>query len=221
MTDFQRFRERTRDMQDGIERHIYGEQEYIDGAGSIIKVNGTDTEDEEAAVLNIGGVSFNLSKGTNTEVMLLSGGSDTNLKFAILTIPRDKQRKWAENTGGIQHPTNPDRCIEFNGDETWLKEGKFKVGHDKTIELDVGKGGSTLKTNNLTFNLDTQTINGDVNINGNLSVTGDNATFTGNARINGSLDIIGDHVTHNGKRIDDTHRHGGVESGGSNTAEPV
>lgn len=208
MTDFQRFRERTRDMQDGIERHVYSEQEFIDNAGSIIKVKGTGTLDEEAAVLNIGGVSFNLPKDTNTEVMLLAGGSDTNLKFAILTIPRDKQRKWAEGSGGIQHPTDGDRCIEFNGDETWLKEGTFKIGHDKTITLTVGKDGSTLKTNSLTLDLDSQTINGDLKVNGNVTIQGDFAASGGD-------------FTHNGTDVGSDHKHSGIEKGGSDTGPPV
>src|SRR5215510_9372306 len=100
MTRFQRYRERTRDIQDHLERHVWGEQKYT-GKGSIIKVRGTDTNDEETAVLNIAGNSFNLPKNSNTEVILLSGGSDTTLKLAVLTIPRDKQRRWQEGDGGV------------------------------------------------------------------------------------------------------------------------
>lgn len=121
-------RERPRDLQDGIERHVWAEQTYIDGAGSIIRVKGTDTEDEECAVLNIGGVSFHLPKDTNTEVVLLSSGSDTNLKLAVLTIPRDKQRQWKENTGGVQHPTNPNMALEFNDKRAHIVNAAFAVG---------------------------------------------------------------------------------------------
>lgn len=135
MTSFERFGSRNYDMQDGFERTVWGEQEYVDGKGSVIKVNGTDTEDEEATVLNIGGVSFNLPKGSNTEVMLLSGGSDTNLKFAILTIPFDKQRKWKENTGGVQHPTDPDVALEFNGKRAHLTKGDFATGAGGVFEV--------------------------------------------------------------------------------------
>lgn len=207
MTDFLRYQERNRDIQDGFERHVFSEQTYIDKAGSVVKVNGTDTQDEEAAVLN-GGYSFNLPKDTDTEVMLISAGSDTNLKVALLMLPRDKQRKWAEGTGGIQHPTDGDRAIEFNGDETWLKEGTFKIGHDKSITLTVGKNGSTLKTNSLTIDLDKQTINGDLVVNGNVTIKGDLAASGGD-------------FTHNGTDVGDQHKHSEVEKGGSNTGAPV
>ena len=135
MTTFERFSGRNRDIQDGMERHIYGEQEYIDGKGSIIKVNGTDTEDEEATVLVIGGASMHLAKGTNTEVFLLSGGSDTNLKFAIVTTPFDKQRKWKEGTGGVQHPTDPDVALEFNSKRSHLTKGDFATGAGGVFEV--------------------------------------------------------------------------------------
>lgn len=169
MTDFQRYRERTYDIQDGFERHIWGEQEYLDDAGSMIKVNGTGTEDQEAAVLNIGGVSFNLPKNTNTEVLLLSGGSDTNLKFAILTIPRDKQRKWAEGTGGVQHPTDASFALEFNGKRAHITQAKFAVGDG---ELEVS-GGQIY-------------IRGDLNVSGSINVGG-TSKVGGDSHVSGTL----------------------------------
>lgn len=138
MTDFQQYQERTRDIQDGTERHVYGKQEYIDGAGSVIKVRGTGTIDEEAVVLNIGGVSFNLPENSNTEVILLAGGSDTQQKMAILTIGRDNQRQWAEGTGGVQHPTDADFALEFNGTRAHVTKAKFAVGENGTFEIDDG-----------------------------------------------------------------------------------
>src|SRR4029077_5635932 len=122
---FLNYRERSKDVQDGIERHVWGAQEDVQGAGSVVKVRGTDTDDEEAAVLNIGGVSFNLPKDSDTEVMLLSSSSDTNLKLAVLTIPRDKQRRWAEGSGGVQHPTDPEFALEFNDKIAHITKNKF------------------------------------------------------------------------------------------------
>tara|TARA_Y100001001_G_scaffold153797_2_gene167816 strand:- start:25 stop:648 length:624 start_codon:yes stop_codon:yes gene_type:complete len=46
-------------------------------------------------------------------------------------------------------------------------------------------------------------------------------TINANVTLNGRLTIAGDGVTHNGKNIGDTHRHGGVESGPSNTGVPT
>lgn len=48
-------------------------------------------------------------------------------------------------------------------------------------------------------------------------------TFDGSCKIsmgNGNVDIISDTLTHNGVNIGSTHIHGGVQSGGSNTAVP-
>ena len=133
MTTFER--SRNRDIQDGCERGCYGKLEYVKGAGAIVRVDGTDTQDEEAAVLNIGGVSFNLPEGTDTEVILLSGGSDTNLKFAVMTIPRDKQREWKEGTGGVQHPTDGSFALEFNGKRAHLTQAKFAIGGGGELEV--------------------------------------------------------------------------------------
>jgi len=134
MTSFTDFRERSRDINDGTERHVWGKQEYIKGAGSIIKVRGTDTEDQEAGVLVIGGVSFNVKEKFNTEVMLLSSSSDTTLKMALLTIPKDKQRRWEEGHGGVQHPTDDTFALDFGDKLAHLTKNKFGVGEKGEFE---------------------------------------------------------------------------------------
>jgi hypothetical protein len=136
---FTRYRERSRDVQDGTERHVWGEQEYVE-AGSIIKVRGTDSKDEEAAVLNIGGVSFNLKKDANSEVFLLASSSDTTLKQAVLTIPKDKQRRWEEGDGGVQHPTDPEFALDFSDKLAHVTKNKFAVGEKGEFEIKGNQG---------------------------------------------------------------------------------
>lgn len=137
MTSFNRFGDRNRDQQDGIERHVYGEQEYVDGAGAVIRVEGTGTQDDEAVVLN-GMTSFNLPVNFNTEVMLHASGSDTNQKYATLTIPRDKQRRWAVGTGGTQHPTDGTRAMEFNDKRLYFDDANVAT-RDGIFEVKDGK----------------------------------------------------------------------------------
>lgn len=135
MTSFTRYRESRRDMNDFFERHVFGKQEYIKNAGSIVKVRGTGSEDEEAMVMNVGGVSFNVKEKFNTEVMLLSGSSDTTLKMALLTIPKDKQRRWEEGHGGVQHPTDDTFALDFSDSMAHLTKNKFAVGEKGEFEV--------------------------------------------------------------------------------------
>jgi hypothetical protein len=128
---------RSKDVQDGTERHVWSELTYEE-AGAIIKVKGTDTEDEEAMVLNIAGVSFKLKKDSDTEVFLLASSSDTQLKMAVLTIPKDKQRRWPEGEGGIQHPTDADFSLHFSDKLAHITKNKFAVGEKGELEV---KGG--------------------------------------------------------------------------------
>lgn len=134
---FSRFQERSRDINDGIERHAYGEIEYVPNKGAIIRVTGTGSEDKEAILLNTG-FGFNLKKDTDAEVLLLSGGSDTNQKFALANIPHDKQRQWKEGTGGVQHPLDASFALEFNSKRAHITQGKFAVG-DGLFEVKDGK----------------------------------------------------------------------------------
>ena len=158
MTTFQPYRIRNRDQQDGFERHVWGDIEYVDGAGAVARVRGTGTEDSEAPILNTG-YGMQYSKNFNTEVMLVSLGSDTDQKYAIVTIPRDKQRRWAEGTGGVQNPLDPERAIEFSKDGIHLKDGTFFIGDNKEVKLTVASGQTTITVNKLVINADVE-ING-------------------------------------------------------------
>lgn len=146
--------ERERDQQDHVERHIYGETEHVDGNGSVVRVRGTGTEDQEAMVIATG-YGFNLAKNTNAEVILLAGSSDSALKFAIVTIPIDKQRKWKEGRGGIQNPLDPEYALEFRNNSLHLTKGTLSVGDAGTIEVREGQiyiRGNVTITGALTVN---------------------------------------------------------------------
>ena len=136
---FLSFRDRSKDVQDGLERHIYGELEYHD-AGSIIKVKGTDSGDEEVTVLVMGSGNFKLKKDHDAEVYLLSSSSDTQLKVAVLQIPHDKQRRWPENEGGIQHPTDPEVSVHISDKMTHVTKNKFAVGEKGEFEIKEDTG---------------------------------------------------------------------------------
>lgn len=160
MTSFNTFRDRNRDMQDSTERHVFGEITWLD-TGATVKVTGNGTVDEEAVVVNLG-IGQNFPKDTNTEVLLLASGSDTNMKFAIITIPRDKQRQWPEGGGGVQHPSDPDRAVEFNSKRTWLADGAYAFGNGGEMELLDGK----------IYIRSPVVVGGDLSVNGNLTVAG-------------------------------------------------
>ena len=134
MTSTNRYWERTRDVQDGAERHLFVKQEFEDGSGHYVNVKGTGTKDDEAPVI-MSHVGFRLKDDTNAEVILLSGGSDTHMKFAMTMIPRDKQRKWAKGRGGVQHPTDGSFALEFQDGELHVTKGKFTVGEAGVLEV--------------------------------------------------------------------------------------
>lgn len=153
MTTFNQFHDRNRDIQDGIERHKYFDQKVTD-KGSFAHVKGTDTEDEEVPIMN-SGVGFRLPQDANTEVMLVAMSSDTAQKMAILTIPRDKNRDWKENTNGIQSIQSAARALEFNAKRTYVDDTKFAT-RGGVLEVDG----------------DTVYIRGDLVVQGDLRVGG-------------------------------------------------
>lgn len=206
MTDFDRFRSRTRDTQDHVERGVYGTWTAVDGAGAMLSVRGTGTLDEEVPIVNFG-YSFRLPKDSNAEVVMLSLGSDVNDKVAMPTLPRDKQHQWGESQGGVQHPTDPSRRLEYNDDETWLKDGNYKLGNNREVEVIVGGG-------NITVNIAGNTA---VNITGTASVTtsGDYSVSAPNIQFTSGT------LTHNGKNIGDDHVHTNVQPGGGLSGVPA
>lgn len=197
MTSFNRFTDRNRDQQDGYERGLWGEIEYVDGAGAVMKVRGTGVEDgtldEEVPLVNLG-YSFNVPKDYNTEVVMFALGSDTNQKYAMPTLPRDKQRKWPENTGGIQHPTNADKFVQLDDDSIWLKDGVFHVGNDKEVKITVSGGGATIEVNE-------------------FKVVAPNIKLEGNVEVTGQL-------KNNGINVGSTHKHTGVTVGAGISGTP-
>lgn len=201
MTDFTRYRSRTRDIQDQVERGVYGTWAEVPGAGSMMSVRGTGTVDEEVPIMNFG-YSFRLPADSDAEVVMLSLGSDVNDKVALPTLPRNLQHPWAEGQGGVQHPTDPSRRLEYNADETWLKDGNYKLGNNREVEVIVNGGNVT------------------INIGPDATINAPNLTLNTDLTVNGTVDFKGASVQHNGTNIGDDHRHGGVDTGPGTTQGP-
>lgn len=197
MTDFSSRSDNQRDRQDHVERGMWGDLAYQNGAGAYLKIRGTGTVDEEVTLLNLG-YGFNLPVDSNAEMVMLSLGSDVNDKVALASIPRDKQHPWGQGQGGVQHPTNPDRRVEFNDDELWLRDGNFALGDNKEVKVIVSGGVVTITTIGAT-----------------------NITSGGAMTISApDVEITSGTLTHNGVNIGDDHRHGGVDTGGGVSGGP-
>lgn len=134
MTTYNNFSDRNRDIQDGAERHVWGKLEYENGSGAYMTLRGTGTTEYDVGVINVG-YGFNLPENFNTEVMVFSDGSDTNQKHGFPTLPRDKQRQWKENTGGIQNPLDSNKVLEFNPDRAFLREANAVIGNGGVFEI--------------------------------------------------------------------------------------
>lgn len=193
-----RQRSRVNDLQDQIGRGVYGKWTAVDGAGSVMSVRGTGTLlDEEVPVVNFG-YGFRLADNADADVFMLAVGADVNDKVAMPTIPRNLQHPWGVGQGGVQHPTDPNRRLEFNQNETWLKDGAFRIGNGGEVSISVSSGIVSI------------TLNG-----------GADLQINGNVRINGDLEATGGVFEHNGKNVGATHRHSGVNTGPSNTGVPT
>lgn len=198
MTDFTTPRFQQRVTQDYMERGVWAGSQNVEGAGMTMSVKGTGTVDMELPIVNFG-YSFNLGSGDyDSEVIMVALGSDVNDKVAIPVLPRGLQYQWAAGTGGVQHPTDPNRRVEFNGDETWLKDGNYKLGNNKEVEVVVDGGSVTIN------------VSGDTNIN---SSGGMNITTP-------SFNVDSSTFTHNGVNVGDDHVHDGVKPGTSKTQGP-
>lgn len=188
------WRGRNRDLQEQVVRGLWGEVEEVPGAGRVMSVRGTGTIDYEVPILNTG-FGFSLPANSDAEVIMLSLGSDVNDRVALPTLPRDAQHNWAPGAGGIQSPTDPERRVEVNEDETHLTDGNYSFGPNREYRLQIVGGAAIL------------TVAGGLTLDGDLTV-------------NGNVNLNGGAVTHNGTNIGDTHTHGGVDPGPGNTGAP-
>lgn len=206
MTDFTNYRSSRRDQQDHVERGTWGAREDVAGAGSIMSVKGTGTVDLEVPIFNLG-YSFNLPADSDAEVLMLALGSDVNDKIALPQIPRSAQRQWPVNTGGVQHPTDAGRYVEFNENETHLNDGTFVIGSNREVTI-VVDGTSVVITTAGNATVNARDV--DVSATGNMNLTAA-----------GVVEISSPILTHNGTDIGDTHTHGGVDTGFGNTGAPT
>ena len=55
--------------------------------------------------------------------------------MALLTIPKDKQRRWEEGHGGVQHPTDDTFALDFSDSLAHLTQNKFAVGEKGELEV--------------------------------------------------------------------------------------
>ena len=197
MTTFNRRPGEIRDFQDATERGMWGERTDVPGAGSIMRVRGTGTTEVELPVINFG-YSFNLPVDSDAEVVMLALGGDPNNKVALPTSPRDQQYQWPVGTGGVQHPSDPNRRIEFNGDETFLRDGTFVVGSNREVTITVDGANVIISTGGIA-NIQAQSIV---------------LNAPGGVEINSAT------LIHNGINVGETHRHDGVDPGPGLTGLP-
>lgn len=93
-------------------------------------------------------------------------------------------------------------------------------GPDDAVCITYGSSTILVKQNEVKIDTPALTVNApDVTIKGNVAITG-NLGITGDSNMVGGADFTGGPITHNGVNIGSTHKHGGVESGGSNTDGP-
>lgn len=154
---FRRQREAFTDQINNHRVHVYQSTEYVDGGGSVLKVKGAGTADEDIVVVQ-GVAGFNLANNSDAEVDVLSGASDSHYKRGIVNLPHSAQRKWAAGTGGIQSPTDPKRAVEINSKRTYiddkafallagifeLKDGKIYIRGDVIISGSVSVAGAVI-----------------------------------------------------------------------------
>lgn len=90
----------------------------------------------------------------------------------------------------MQHPTDPERRIEFNANDTHHTDGVHSFGPNRELTVTVVGGNVTLA------------------FSGDLTITA------------GNVEITSGTLTHNGTDVGNTHTHGGVDPGVGNTGAP-
>ena len=126
-----------RDAQDVVERHVYSELE-VTSTGAKVHIKGNGTEDVDVPVVFLGQL-HNMKKDTNAEVHLIGNGSDTDLKLAFVTGPRDKHYKSKPGESWGQDPVDPDTRHGYtpNGFRMAAKDKTIAEWSAGMFEIDV------------------------------------------------------------------------------------
>ena len=193
------FQSLVRDVHELVRRTLWKSMTFRANAGPFVTVQNVEGLDRDIPVITLP-VGFSLDDDTDAEVITVSASSDANNRLALPTIPRDKAHEWKPGTSGIQSPVDPDRRIEIEGDNIWIKDGKVTVGHGKEVTITASQGNVTISVAG----------NATISASGTLSVSA-----------SGGIAFSGPSLTHNGTNIGSTHVHGGVQPGPGTSGTPV
>jgi len=170
------------------------------------------------------------------QCMLLSPGGDPNNGIILLGIPSDAHPA-PSTSPDVDRTDYPDGAVieydhvahhlsaQIPGSATLDAETNVAVNAGGTITAAAGGNISATTPARASLNAGggaditapTTTINGNLQLNGAfVGAGGYTVTFNSPARFAQSTDFDGP-MTHNGKTIDSTHTHDGVQSGGSKT----
>lgn len=174
------------------------------------KVNG---EDEVVPVINSVPVIFPRSGGAFMTFPVKAGDG------CLLIFCDRSLDEWKGGSGEIA-PDDP-RAFDLSDAVAimGLVDQKSGGGSDDVVisygssTVTISGGSVTIDSPSVTINAPETAINGNVAISGNLGVVGD-------MNSQGPLNITGPSVTHNGVNVGATHKHSGIQTGGSDTAVP-
>lgn len=126
-----------RDAQDVVEKHVFHTLEITD-TGAQVSVKGNDTADVQVPVLVTGQI-HHMQDDTNAEVFIIGGGSDTDLKMAVVTGPRDKHYKSAKGESWGQDPMDPQARLGYTPNGVRLAAQNKTIAEYLTgmFEIDV------------------------------------------------------------------------------------
>lgn len=187
---------------------------------AVITLGGTDDKElpiqqlsyngkvADAEIIFPYGVHANLSADNNTLCILFAVDGQEDYRAAMGYTPALRPKPLAEGEVVFYHP---------------LTQSKIHFRNNGDIDVDVtGEDGDLNVTIKKDLNI---TVGGDVNIDvtGTANITAPTTEWVGDINVTGSIDISGTSTADN--HISDgisgnSHTHGGVESGGSNTDGP-
>ena len=126
-----------RNAQDVAEKHVFTSLTPT-ATGAKETVSGNATGDMDVPVLVTGQI-HNMPDNTNAEVFILGNGSDTGLKMAVVTGPRDKQYQSKKSESWGQDPLDPNARVGYTPNGVRFAAEKKTIAEALTgmFEIDV------------------------------------------------------------------------------------